>query len=707
MAWFVGPAPLVFEDFCVMKMRSSFRCRLIGTLLALSVFGLVTDLYAQAGLRTMPPTIVSAKKQYKSNVTIESVGMTKIDTRDFFPQISHKITPKRIMPQNKRVRKPMKRGIANTLKSGDVLGLSSSGPSSNFPGLGATIGIPSDTNMAAGPTRLVQTVNVSIAFYEKDGTKIFEQAADDFFSSLRPTIGNALDFIFDPRVTYDRFNNRFVLVYDTSDDAASKSFQVIAVSDDSDPAGAWSFFAYDTTISVGGTPNWLDYPMVGLNPDAIVISGNLFGFVSGFGGVQTYVIPTAGLYSGTGSTATGFYLGTNSWPVHPAVSYTPGNFIYALEAAESTSVRVFAFGSLTGSPTLVSQLVSVPAWNFAPGVAPSGGGVGHDTLNDRIMNSMYRDDFLLGTHTISTEDNRARVRWYEIFVDQWPLTGTPTLAQSGNITLPSGEHAFMPAIAKNSLGDISIIYTRSSGNIFGDLVFSTRYEDDPFGTMGAPTLMRNSTNSKRFASRWGDYFSCVVDPFDELTFWGNGQLSGDGIIWETEIQSWEVSIDAGTEYQPFDASTYQGTYVSGDATTVVANDDAGFEIDSDLIPGLGEYAAIIGDTFIAEEPDKVTQLLFSFDTALISGSTATGTIFLFNFETGEYDYAKAFPMRMLSGDAVQSLRLRGDAVAKYIDSSGQIRVLIRAHEPYRRSGNIPTPFRMMSDWMNINVRSRR
>src|SRR5215216_6769050 len=68
--------------------------------------------------------------------------------------------------------------------------------------------IPPDPYGAAGPAHVVSIVNTSVEFHRiSDGAQQLSQSLRNFFTSLSP-----VNDLFDPKVTYDQFENRFVVV---------------------------------------------------------------------------------------------------------------------------------------------------------------------------------------------------------------------------------------------------------------------------------------------------------------------------------------------------------------------------------------------------------------------------------------------------------------------------------------------------------------
>ncbi|HXH59825.1 MAG TPA: hypothetical protein VNI20_00550 [Fimbriimonadaceae bacterium] len=663
--------------------------------------------FSQIAFHSLPPDLIQFNKHYapSGQMRIEPAG--SINTYQFFPQVDRSISARRIAPEPGTTNLSRKFGTSNNLlKAGSIGGHAFASASANFPGIEFNGLIPPDVGIGAGPLYIVETVNARIAFFRKsDGVTVFSQPSSQFFTGL-----GAPSFQFDPRVLYDQFNDRWIILFLAKDDASNTSEFLLAVSDDSDPNGVWNRFVVDSSATVNSQDSWFDYPMVGLSPDALVISGNMFSFSgSTFQAVRAFVIPTLGMYNNTGVTST-IFLVPNEFSIQPGDGYSAGTTIYATELENFTTIRLWAFTDVdTATPGLVSSDVAVAPYAFVSGGAPSGGGGTMATLTFRMLDTAYRGTSLVAAHSIFVPgDDRASVRWYEFNVGTWPASGAPTLAQEGNITLSDPtQWAFMPAITINALNDISVIYTRSSTSIFSDLVISTRTVSDPAGTISAPTFLRGGLGSN-VGGRWGDYFAVVNDPLDDTTFWGSGEVTRADGLWSTEIQSWVVSTGgggggSGVDYDPVSVAAITGTYVGGTVGDIVTDDTVFYDMDTAFVPGLGHYAAIQTDFSIAEVPTDVTELSFTIDSNIDPGVDATGTVFLWNWNTSKYEYVKAFPMKVAAAN-MQAFKLKTD-LAKYISNAGDVRVLFRAHDPLRRRGSDASPFRMRTDVVHLKVKS--
>src|SRR5688572_12350940 len=125
--------------------------------------------------------------------------------------------------------------------------------------------IPPDPYGAAGPAHVVSVVNTSIEFHRtSDGAQQHSQSLRGFFTSLTP-----VNDLFDPKVTYDQFENRFLVVALERVLTGSTSSRILlAVSDDSDPNGTWRFLAINSKINIGGIDTWADYPGIAVDEEA-------------------------------------------------------------------------------------------------------------------------------------------------------------------------------------------------------------------------------------------------------------------------------------------------------------------------------------------------------------------------------------------------------------------------------------------------------
>ena len=533
-------------------------------------------------------------------VVYGTANATIIDTRSFDPQIQFAdpwlgpVQPVKIyLPAHVRG-DHLADGQVNNLPVGGLTDEPTTrvaGP--KFPSIQQTPWSPPDPTLAVGPDHIVQTVNMSIAFYTKDGTLQFEQRLD---SSGSPGFFEELgcgSFTFDPKCFYDHYTDRFFVialeVYDPDE-----AWITVAVSDDSDPNGTWYKYRTWAVVSVSGNDYWVDYPGAGYDDRAFYITGNLFGFSSGWAGVLFRTFDKTPMLIGDPVTYSDMRRGDlGSVQVAQCHGAPPVPFFVCWES--NSSLRVVGIENPLTAPSFVDVNVSVPYFSTPSSGAPNLGGSEIDTLDGRIMNVHWRDGELYATHCIRSS-TRNMARWYQIHTGDWPSGANPTLVQSGNIDAGSGMHTFFPGIYSNASGSVGLVMAKSSSSEYASVQITGRKADDPTGTMGALTEVYVGTSGYT-NYRWGDYFDICTDPVNDHTFWFVGEYATASATWGTWIGSFNIGYPMGDlncdgvvnnfDVDPFvlavmDPSAYAAAYPDCDYMLADINQDGSlnnFDID--------------------------------------------------------------------------------------------------------------------------------
>lgn len=651
---------------------------------AVLVSGLTLSLAALAAAQT--EVIRPIKRVVGPRAVAES-------TYSVFPQIDERMILRAVRPENPTPqwwRRPDEE--PNTLPVGGLLNEPRGVVTAKFPGIGFNGSLPPDPNFAVGQGHIVQVVNTAIAFFTKTGTKLFQQTITGpggFFGSV-----GAGGFVFDPKAFYDPISQRyFVVALDVNFTAGSEFSKVlVAVSDDANPAGTWYKYRLESKINVNGVDTWLDYPGWAGNKDAIVCTGNQFTWGSAFRSASVIVISKAPMLSGGAPTVTTFL--DNGFTIQPArTGDVAADRIYAASELNNNRLKLYAITNLLSSPVITTTTLTVPSFSSSPGNAPSTGGNVLDTLPFRILNAYYRQGKMVCAHSVARQQGSSdtMVRWYEINMNNWPGGGVPALAQSGNVAGAAGQSLFMPAVNKNSLGDISLIFTRSSSSITADVMFTGRKVTDPLGSMGVPQrLVSSQSNYAQY--RWGDYFDLAVDPLDDTRFWGAAMIAKGG-VWESTIDTWLISQPgsgggSGTNVEPTSIVLFQGAGSSGDVNSVKLSDSLFFDVTSAPETGLGQIAAAELSFTLPDE--TVNGLAAKFDLASAAGTT--GMVWMYNWNANRYDNIKAFAVK--SGSAATLVPIGN--FARYISSTREVKMVLRGLMPQRR-GSMPAGFTFRSD----------
>lgn len=625
-----------------------------------------------------------------------------MDSRSFFPQINESVSAKRIEVPNPSLAPVFKEGAPNGMAIGGIGGTTRATPGAMFPGIGFTGLIPADPQIAVSKTHIVQVVNTTIAFYTKSGVTQFKQDMGTFFS------GMGASFIYDPKIFFDKFTNRFFVVILDQDDTNKTSDFLIAVSDDADPNGTWKKFKIDNKATLNNNDFWLDYEGWGFNKDAVVATGNMFPFASGNVFVQAMVMKKSELINGSTVTATKFN-DTDTFTIQVAkMDDNTSNFIYGCSLDSTSSVRVYAWRNLTTTPEMVFTTVNVPSFSTI-GAPPSSGGTVLDSLSGRVVDATFRTGSLLTAHTTraASGNTRSQVTWYEFRPGTWPTSGTVSLFQAGNIALPGDAWAFLPGINKNKFGDIGVMFTRSSTNIIADILVCSRLSTDPKGQMGAPIQLATSDRAYRAGGRWGDYGSVAIDPTDDYTFWGTNMKSRSDGLWVAEILKWTLSTGSGgggggIKVYPDAAAVLEGTFASGTVANLKTTDGVSYN-NNTVKKADGSYATAMQSSFTLPMA-KANVDSFVVRERLLAGTSKlpTGTVFMWNWLTGLWDVAKSFTITGSFADYSVNVT----DINKYVSSDKKVKLMVRMLDPVKRSGLAPAPFTMKTDLSELTVTAK-
>ena len=232
---------------------------------------------------------------------------TIIDTTTFDPQVIKRgpwrgetKRPGAILPKHGRD-KTLRAGAPNELRSGGLTDRPriDMKEASFFPAISQSPWTPPDPAIAVGPGHVLETVNMEIAWYDKNGTPLFQQRLDStgepgFFEEL-----GAGDFTFDPKCFYDTIRNRYVVL--ALEHYTGESWITLAVSDDDDPEGIWYKYRTWALPEIDETTYWVDYPGLGFDARGWYVTSNLFrdsGSGPGFGGTLLRTFDPEGAMNG-------------------------------------------------------------------------------------------------------------------------------------------------------------------------------------------------------------------------------------------------------------------------------------------------------------------------------------------------------------------------------------------------------------------------
>jgi hypothetical protein len=438
-------------------------------------------------------------------------------------------------------------------------------PSSSFKGLDVTGGganaIPPDPVGDVGPNHYVQAVNSAFAVYNKTGTQLAATTFNSFFDGT----GTACDANNqgDPTVVYDPLADRWIVAdFATTSFTSPPFYECIGVSKTSDPvAGGWYQYAVRTDDPAH---QWVaaDYPKMGIWPDGLYMTANMFDSSDVFKEVRVWAFNRADLESGSplhqvvADVGTGEYfslLPSNLRGAAPPVG-SP-NYLVS-ESTSAFAFEVWKFhpdytggGTTFTGPTEVSQA----NYTYAPlTVAEPSPGNGLDTVSDRLMmQNQYRNlggaESIWVNHTVKTgATGPVGIQWAQLNVTGGTIAAAPVQQQVYGNVGSDGVGRWLGSLAVDKAGDMALGYSASSGSVAPDIRYAGRLASDPLGTLpqgeasllgGVSRAVQAGDCSGAPCNRWGDYSAMTVDP-DGCTFWyTNEYLEANGLSWQTRIGS--------------------------------------------------------------------------------------------------------------------------------------------------------------------------
>jgi hypothetical protein len=419
------------------------------------------------------------------------------------------------------------------------------GLSKSFEGMSLSAGgngWPPDPNGDVGPNHYIQTVNTSMAIYNKDnGAEIVRLALNDFFTgtgTLCDTTNRG-----DPVVVYDRFVDRWLITDFAFSDTGGPYFECLALSQSGDPvSGGW----YMWGVNISST-EMNDYPKFGVWRDGYYASFNMFRkTISGWSwnGVQLWAFEKTSLLSGvlksvsfSLSSASGYFTllpaqALSEPPVSAAGYYASVSSPNSLQIWKlHADWTVPANSSLTGPTAL-----TVADFATAASVPQQGTTVLLDSLSYRpMMQLIYRAvggvESLWMNHTVASQ-GVAGLRWYELH----DPGGTPHLYQQGTFQ-PDASHRWVGSLAVDQDGNMAIGYSVSSANMYPAIRYTGRLAGETPGDLPqGENILIQGNGSQTSTTRWGDYSAMSVDPSDDCTYWyTNEYYTASGSNWRTRI----------------------------------------------------------------------------------------------------------------------------------------------------------------------------
>lgn len=406
-------------------------------------------------------------------------------------------------------------------------------------GIQKTGHIPPDPVVASGPNHIVEAVNSSFAIYSKGGGKLFQTTFESWFSDF--TFLNGSDF-FDPKIIYDQYYDKFVMLIDCTRDSDQSAYFLLSVSETSNATGTWYLYYFDMTLNgQKRTGNWADYPGLGMDQDFIYMTANMYGFKSGkFVQPKLRILKKEDLYFKDNVPWFDIFnfrnaTGQVAFTVRPAHSYGSLSNEYMIEANNNAGSKLTLYKVMNpqGRATLERKAIPVSPYSYPPDAEQRGDGSLINTGDARLLNAVYMNNSIYTAHSISNDWGSGKVSAVRLY--QVSTTGEVLQEITYGLDL---SHYYYPMIMPDSIGNLTFVFNRSGSTEFAGARFAGRRVSDQPGTIeGSKTLKLGVANYELIDSnnrnRWGDYNGISLDP--DNSFWIVGEFATNSDNWGTRM----------------------------------------------------------------------------------------------------------------------------------------------------------------------------
>ncbi|MFC2107516.1 T9SS type A sorting domain-containing protein [Bacteroidota bacterium] len=428
-------------------------------------------------------------------------------------------------------------------------------------------GIPPDTQGDVGIDYYFHSVNLSFVVLDKAGNTVYGPKKNMILWQNFPNINTTHG---DPITIYDHLADRWITSVMASENGGPVYYELIAVSETTDPLGAWYTYAYE----LDGLP---DYPKFGLWHNAYYWAANVFNLSTNeWIGAAAFAMERDKMLVGdpdammlrfqTQPGSGGFY--------KDPFSFLPTNLLGEVQATDLPNYFMYFKDNAWGFPNdflslwecnidwndtsncsfnEVAQLQTEPfdsnVDNFSFITQPDPA-YNLQSLCNRLM---FRLDFrhfedynsMVTNHTVDCDGtDHAGVRWYELrdYGSGWSIYQQGTYA-------PDGDHRWMGSASIDSEGNIALGYSVSGDTTYPSVRVTGRRVGDSLGIMTIPefSIMEGGGSQTNSSGRWGDYSCMSSDPVDDFTFWYVNEYYAytNAYNWKSALGGFYFTSDSG------------------------------------------------------------------------------------------------------------------------------------------------------------------
>jgi hypothetical protein len=440
--------------------------------------------------------------------------------------------------------------------------------------------IPADVGGAVGFDHLFLTLNNRFRIQNKTGGILREEDQQNptgFWASAGLDVSN----LFDPKIIYDPYQNRWVHVIDAGGSNSTTSAIYVAVSTTADPMGGWVIYAIDTDVE---NDNWADYPSVGFNKNWVTINVNMLknAGTSALSVSRTFIINKSELYAQAPLNITIYNASTSPyryWTICPAKVYDPNyNDMWCAtnDGANDNEIRFFKITGGPSNPVMTEEgFISIGTnWaGDAGNLGPQSGTTTKVNLGfDWVQSAVWRNGKLFFAQNLFTPDITNPTDATLQLVSCDPTT--ETMIEAIRFSTDANNMYANPNFVVNNNEDWIISCAKFTSSTFPSAATLVRRNGTSTFTESIFKSGEDIYISNPTRNRWGDYSTAAIDPTDDNSIWVAGDYSlprvGGGSRWGT----WWAKICSGVCNTNTFLNTFQpsGTMRKWEASnTVFAN----------------------------------------------------------------------------------------------------------------------------------------
>jgi hypothetical protein len=458
------------------------------------------------------------------------------------------------------------RNITVPLDEGSGSGINATGFSGMISNQSCSYCHPPDTTIGVGRANLVQMINNYVSVFSKDSSQLERVVTLNDLYGLRNN-----DNTSDPYVLYDNTSRKWFSSIMLINEGVNNTAILAAVSRTDEPLGIWNTFKFNVT-NINSTLYCPDRPVIGTSGDKVVISANVispdangscYNHAEGAAGYMIIVVDKNQMTTSSPNSKlnTAVFHGTGWITMIPAKNNEVNDIYLVSVGTQNTKhVKLLKIENLYPNVKLVCSLHEFNgATNIPPDAKQPNTPILIDTADSRILDASYNAGkislaFNEGCLPMHDNEPRSCLRLMQLNVANSSQYQDCNFTESVNarvlkdIDIGHDEtYYYRPALQTDGQGNLFVVFGFSSNIIYPSLaVLKIDKDDEQMSNITSKLIKEGTRNTEAerlslgndtkcnrqtefstsfsyACSRYGDYFSAVLDPVDPNTVWIAGQ----------------------------------------------------------------------------------------------------------------------------------------------------------------------------------------